>query len=374
MKRFIHQIGGKMVFIFLIILFVIGISPLDQTNAKVTDSEVFLLETQDTDILEHEQFITLKTTSSFGSSYGISYSFSTNPSCSIQVTLLPYDDLSAWQNNLPCEEHKVCTSTSKSGTVRFPHSDVWALTFWNIGYQTTTISYSAGVVELGSPASSGGGNFPWGLVIVLPIIGIACISGIIIFAIRRSRKHKIVPTFPTPSQQGYSSYHTFQPNNASLTFLMNQAVAELEQGNAVGSLAYWRQALQIDPNFYPALAGAGLCCFTLRQFDEACVYLSKAAVFNPMNREIQELLQKSMMFAEVERSLASPKEIYFKSQPSVIEVNDLEEQSVEDKSTKDTTLEDKPTTTSTESIACPYCGRALTEEVNFCPYCGNRIE
>ncbi len=373
MRKYLHEIRVIVLCIFLTWGFVFLVSNIKQTKAKAAASPVILMEILDSEVLEHEQFLVLETTSSFSSSYGISYSFSTNPGCTVQVTLIPSDEVDAWQNNLPCEEHVLCTASSHYSTVRFPHTDVWAITFWNIGYKTTTISFTASIVEMGAPSSGGGSSddFPWGLAIGLPIVGIALISGIVIFAVRHSRKQKAAPAYPMMGQQSYGGFQTIYSNNASITFLMNQAVIEMDRGNFRGALNLWRQVLSLNPNISSALTGAGLCYFYLKEYNEACAYLSKAVMFEPTNLQLHEFLRRAKLLATANKALSSPStDITSGPSHSENELSNLEDE----KEAKEKEQTNESSTISTETPICPYCGMSLSETIKFCPYCGNRLE
>ena len=346
------------------------VMPITQTIAETCDEPASELIIEYTAVLGYENYDYVYTTEEFSKNYGFRYSYSTSPSSTIQVWAFPYDDLYEWSNNLYCDEHQLDTGSSGSGSWRFTSTDTWTLAVWNIGYSTTTITYTVTVEDMGSPYSPGTGSFPWG--IVIGIIGtIVCIGGVIFLAVRRSRKKQQVPVYHT-TQPTFQNTSPFQQQigysqQTNLDLLTKKAMLEMSKGNISGAISYWNQTLRISPNFYPALAGLGLIFFSSGQFDIAITYLSRAQTLNPTNPEINGLLGEARAMSILQSS-------DFTSQPFTTTTEESSTETTPEISFDKVSADEQTEKQNDGEKMCSDCGAELTAEDEFCPFCGSKVD
>ncbi len=133
----------------------------------------------------------------------------------------------------------------------------------------------------------------------------------------------------------------------------------MSRGNISDAMNYWNQALQINSNYYPALVGLGLICYSIKDYTSATSYLSHAARIAPITPEINAIL--------MEASMASNQPINQFSEPSFqtqAEIIESTEAAVDKKSS-----DIKETNDIGDSI-CEECGASIMGEDEFCPFCG----
>ena len=354
-------------FFALIFLGGLFVMPFSHTIAEKNDEFSDTLVIEYSCVLGHENYDGVYTTESLSNHYGFQFSYSTSPSSTIEVWAFPYDDLFEWCNNLNCDEYQLKTGSTGSGTWRFTSTDSWMIAFWNVGYTTTTLTYSVSVVDLGAP-SSGTGDFPW--LLVLGAIGVViCIAGTIFVVVKKSKKKQQYPVYsttrPTFQQTTPFSISGNYGVQTQLENLTKGAMFEMSRGNLNGAINNWNQTLRINPNYYPALAGLGLIYFSVGRFDDAVSFLIKAQRLNPLNPEVNNLLSQAQM-----QSSQSASNFQFQteniSQPIEAKAynDDIKENAIEEKM-KDFKEGEK---------ICKICEAILKTDDEFCPYCGTKAE